>query len=191
MVKLPLRVRRWRRRLRRFLQSRRGKLASVIGVMLLLFTGAITIEQLAIPSDVWLLSCSADGYFSAPQFNSEHPIPDKLTLLVNIEHQQAALHYQLESGTGVTEFIVMQGKVTRRDLRALSYQLALKANSVQWQDDSRLHPYLLNELSYVEQSIKLNAPVLLDVQIRHVDSPHSRVLLTFMSSNSLWSCQVN
>lgn len=187
MVKRTLWARRWRRRSRRLVQSTRGKLALVFSVMLLIFGGASALERWVTPHHLWRFTCHAQGYLSHAQ---SHAAPSDVMLLLEIDHQQASLHYQLDSNAALLEFAIFQGEVAHVDLGSLSYQLALVTKALQWQENSSLHPYLINELSLNEIGLQLLARLPIQVQILNVDSGHSRATLKFMPSNNLWSCQV-
>lgn len=187
MAKLLLRSYRWRKRIRRFVQSKHGKLACVISLMFVVFGATSALEQFSTPNHVWQFSCHADSYFADFQPLTE---PDELMLIVNIEHEQAQLHYQLQSGASLSEYAVMQGAVRQVDLGSSSYLLALNVKTLQWQEGSALHPYLLNELTFASPELKLNDDVSIELQILNIDREHSRAMLTFNPSNSLWSCKI-
>ncbi|GGP97526.1 hypothetical protein [Shewanella ulleungensis] len=189
MVKLSLRMRRWRRKTRRFVQSKRGKLTLIFSLLLLVFGGASALEKWVTPHHLWRFTCYADGYLSNADPLKQDAMPSDLMLLFEIEHQQASLHYQLATDAAIAEFAVLQGEVVNVDLGSLTYQLALQIKVRQWQGDSLLQPYLLNELSLTKDRLQLFDAFPLKVQILDIDNNHSRATVKFIPSNSLWSCQ--
>ncbi|MGI2171114.1 hypothetical protein ACROAE_13165 [Shewanella sp. MF05960] len=185
-----MRTRRWRRKTRRFVQSKRGKLTLILSILLLVLSGASALEKWVTPHHLWRLTCHADGYLSNVQPLKSDAMPTDLTLNFDIEHQQVSLHYQLGSNTTVAEFAVLTGEVNEVDLSSLSYQLTLQIKARQLQDESILHPYLINELSLSRDRLQLFESLPLKVQILNIDNEHSRATVKFIPSNSLWSCQI-
>ncbi|MGX9459993.1 hypothetical protein ACWXWU_01960 [Shewanella sp. A14] len=190
MAKFRLLTRRWRKKMRRFILSKRGKLVFVLSGVLAVFAFTCTLEYFVTPHHLWHFTCKADGYFSSLNDPSVNTEPSELLLHFHVEHQQASLRYQLQAGPSFTESAQLYGEVNSVDLGTLSYELDLSIAAAQWQSDSALRGYLASEFSLDESQMEITPNFPLHVQILNIDNEQSRTTLKFIPSNNLWSCQM-
>lgn len=180
----------WRKRARRLLQSKRGKLLFVLTWVFVLFAFTHELERLVPSHQQWHLSCRADGYFDSHHPQLTPSAVSELLLTFTLEYQHAALRYDLDNESSPAELILLKGDVVKVDFGALNYQLQMQLKNKKLNDDSMLLRYLLNELAVGEAQFIDGESLPLQVQVFNVDDEQSRATLTFIPSNSIWSCEI-
>ncbi|MDD8061324.1 MULTISPECIES: hypothetical protein [Shewanella] len=180
----------WRKRARRLLQSKRGKLLFVLTWVFVLFALTHVLEYFVPPHQQWHLSCRADGYFDPQQAQITSSVVSELLLTFTLEYQDAALRYHLGNESLPAESIVLQGNVVKVDFGALNYALQMQLKSKKLNNDSMLLDYLLNELAVGESQLLEGDLLPLQVQILNANDDQLRATLTFIPSNSIWSCEI-
>ncbi|MCZ2720551.1 hypothetical protein O1D97_02530 [Marinomonas sp. 15G1-11] len=159
-----------------------------VGVRLIYFHHAL--ERFVPSHQEWHLSCRADGYFDLPQTQAASSVVSELLLTFTLENQYAALRYHLGNESLPAESIVLQGHVVKVDFGALNYQLQMQLKSKKLNDDSILLGYLLNELTVDETQLINGETLPLEVQLNSINDDQLQATLTFIPSNSIWSCEI-
>ncbi|MCT8985474.1 hypothetical protein [Shewanella phaeophyticola] len=172
------------------MQSKRGKLLFVLTWVFVLFTFTHALERFVPSHQEWHLSCRADGYFDLPQTQAASSVVSELLLTFTLENQYAALRYHLGNESLPAESIVLQGHVVKVDFGALNYQLQMQLKSKKLNDDSILLGYLLNELTVDETQLINGETLPLEVQLNSINDDQLQATLTFIPSNSIWSCEI-
>jgi hypothetical protein len=177
-------------KIRRLLQSKRGKLFFVLSFLLITFIVTSVLNRIASTHNVWHFDCHADGYFS---HQGELPLTvDKsnLRLTLYIEHNQAELTYRVESSTHDPETVQLSGKVEEVHMGSFTYHLALSLPPTRWQDNSLLRPYLQNEFGITASHFMDGFSISQEVQVIDLDDTFTRGTLKFLPSNNVWACQL-
>jgi hypothetical protein len=177
-------------KIRRLLQSKRGKLFFVLSFLLIIFIAISVLNRIANTHNVWYFNCHADGYFSQQGESSLTVDKSNLWLMLDIDHHQAQLTYKLESATDATEIAQLLGKVKHVDIGSFTYHLALTLQPISWQQNSRLQPYLRNEYGVSAHHLMAGSSVSQQIQVIDLDNTLTRATLKFLPSNNIWSCQL-
>ncbi|GGP45759.1 hypothetical protein [Shewanella saliphila] len=162
----------------------------VLTWVFVLFTFTHALERFVPLHQEWHLSCRADSYFDPPQTQAASSVVSELLLTFTLENQHAVLRYHLGNELSSAESIVLQGDVVKVDFYALNYELQMRLKNKKINDDSILLGYLLNELTVSETQLINGETLPLEVQLNSINDDQSRATLTFIPSNSIWSCEI-
>lgn len=181
----------WHIKIRRLLQSSRGKLVFILSLLLIAFILTYILHRVKKPPNEWHFACYANGYF-----NNLPELPltiekSNVELIFSIENNQAQLIYQLQSSINGIESAQFIGKVEQLDVCSLTYHLVLTLQATHWQDSSLLRPYLENEFSVPAGQLLKDATVFQQVKVSYLDKALTKARLDFISSNNVWACQIN
>jgi len=175
-------------KMRRLLQSKRGKLFFVLSFILITFIIISVLNRIANTQHVWHFECHADSYFSRQGALPLATDKRDLWLMLNIEHHQVTLTYQQQQSADDDETVQLFGQVNHVDIGSFTYHLGLTLPPIQWQDNSRLRAYLVNEFSLKDQDLIASIKLSQQVQVVYFDDELTMATLKFIPSNNLWSC---
>lgn len=177
-------------KMRRLLQSKRGKLVFVLSIVLMIFLITSVVNRIANTHTVWHFDCYADSYFSHQGESSLKVDKSNLWLSLDIDHHQAKLIYKIESSVHGTEIAQLVGKVDHVDMGSFTYHLGLTLQPTLWQTSSRLKPYLHNEFGIMASQKIVGVSIAQQVQVIDLDNALTSATLKFLPSNNVWSCQL-